>query len=48
MFEVGAKSVIEKMLPVIDNFERGLATLPMRKKNSHLHRGMDKIYKQFG
>ena len=47
MFEVGAKSVIEKMLPVIDNFERGLGnSIPRSKRNSHLHKGMDKIYKQ--
>ena len=47
MFEVGAKSVIEKMLPVIDNFERGLATLSDEEKEQPFAQGMDKIYKQF-
>ena len=47
MFEVGAKSVIEKMLPVIDNFERGLAAVPEDKKEDAFVVGMDKIYKQF-
>lgn len=46
MFEIGAKSVIEKMLPVIDNFERGLATLSEEEKNNPFAEGMDKIYKQ--
>ena len=47
MIEVGAKSVIEKMLPVIDNFERGLATLSDEEKEQPFAQGMDKIYKQF-
>ena len=34
MFEVGAKSVIEKILPVVDNFERGLKALPEEEKES--------------
>lgn len=46
MFEVGAKSVIEKMLPVIDNFERGLATLSDEEKEQPFAQGMDKIYRQ--
>ncbi len=45
MFEVGAKSVIEKILPIIDNFERGLATIPEEEKTGFAE-GMDKIYKQ--
>ena len=45
-FEFGAKSVIEKMLPVIDNFERGLAAVPEDEKDSPFVDGMDKIYKQ--
>ena len=32
MFDTGAKSVIEKILPVVDNFERGLATVPEESK----------------
>lgn len=46
MFEVGAKSVIEKILPVIDNFERGLATIPEEKKEDAFVDGMNRIYKQ--
>ena len=47
MFEMGAKNVVEKMLPVIDNFERGLATLSDEEKEQPFAQGMDKIYKQF-
>lgn len=46
MFEIGAKSVVEKILPVIDNFERGLAVVPEEKKDDPFVTGMDKIYKQ--
>lgn len=46
MFETGAKSVIEKILPVVDNFERGLASIPEEEKGSAVAEGMDKIYKQ--
>ena len=46
MFEVGAKSVIEKMLPVVDNFERGLAAVPEDKKDDPFAEVMEKIYKQ--
>lgn len=46
MFETGAKSVIEKMLPVIDNFERGLATVPEEQKEDPFVDGMNRIYKQ--
>ena len=46
MFEVGAKSVIEKILPGVDNFERGLKALPEEEKESPFAEGMDKIYKQ--
>ncbi|MGN1147309.1 MAG: nucleotide exchange factor GrpE [Lachnospiraceae bacterium] len=46
MFEVGAKSVIEKMLPVVDNFERGLGTIPEEEKGSAFAEGMNMIYKQ--
>ncbi len=46
MFETGAKSVIEKMLPVVDNFERGLATVPEDKKDDPFVDGMNRIYKQ--
>lgn len=46
MFETGAKSVIEKMLPVVDNFERGLATVPEEKREDPFVDGMNRIYKQ--
>ena len=46
MFEVGAKSIIEKLLPVIDSFERGLATVSEEQKAEPFVDGMDKIYKQ--
>ncbi|MCI5994615.1 MAG: nucleotide exchange factor GrpE [Blautia sp.] len=46
MYEIGAKSVIEKILPVVDNFERGLAAVPEEQKEDPFVQGMDKIYKQ--
>ncbi len=46
MFETGARSVIEKILPVIDNFERGLATVPAEQQGDAFVEGMNKIYKQ--
>ena len=46
MFETGAKSVIEKMLPVVDNFERGLASIPEDEKGKPFAEGMEMIYKQ--
>ena len=46
MFEVGAKSAFEKILPVIDNFERGLATLSEEEREQPFASGIDKTYKQ--
>lgn len=46
MYEVGARSVIEKLLPIVDNFERGLAAVPEEEAKSAFAEGMDKIYKQ--
>lgn len=46
MYDMGAKSMIEKLLPVIDNFERGLAAVPEDQKEDAFVTGMDKIYKQ--
>ena len=46
MYEMGARSVIEKILPVIDNFERGLDTVPENEKESPFTEGMRMIYKQ--
>ncbi|MCD8171758.1 nucleotide exchange factor GrpE [Enterocloster sp. OA13] len=47
MYEMGARDIIERMLPVVDNFERGLATVPEDEKGSPIAEGMEKIYKQF-
>lgn len=46
MFEIGAKDIIERILPVVDNFERGLAAIPEEEKGSSFAEGMEKIYKQ--
>ncbi len=46
MFETGAKSVIEKILPVIDNFERGLDSIPEEEKDGAFADGMRKVYRQ--
>lgn len=46
MFETGAKSVIEKILPIVDNFERGLAVVPEENKEDPFVDGMNKIYRQ--
>lgn len=46
MYEIGAKDIIEKILPVVDNFERGLAAIPEEEKSTGFAEGMEKIYKQ--
>ena len=46
MFELGAKSVVEKLLPVMDCFERGLGTVPEDKKEDPFVKGMEMVYKQ--
>lgn len=46
MFEVGAKSIVEKILPIVDSFERGLATVTEEQKSEPFVEGMDKVYKQ--
>lgn len=46
MYEIGAKDIIEKILPVVDNFERGLAAVAEDDKEDPFVQGMDKIYKQ--
>lgn len=46
MYEIGVKDVVEKLLPVVDNFERGLAAIPEEEKSNPYLEGMDKIYKQ--
>lgn len=47
MFEIGAKSVVEKILPVVDNFERGLDAVSDEEKDSAFVKGMEAVYKQF-
>lgn len=47
MYDMGAKDILEKILPVVDNFERGLATLSEEERELPFIQGMDKIYKQF-
>ena len=46
MYQIGAREVIEKILPVVDNFERGLATIPEEDAGNPYAEGMEKIYKQ--
>ena len=46
MYEIGAKDIIEKILPVVDNFERGLASMSEEDKATPFAEGMEKIYKQ--
>lgn len=46
MFDLGSKSVIEKLLPVVDNFERGLGAVSEEEKNSAFVKGIEMIYKQ--
>lgn len=46
MFETGAKSVVEKILPVVDNFERGLAGLSEEEAKQPFAEGMNMVYKQ--
>lgn len=46
MYEIGAKEVIEKMLPIVDNFERGLAAVPKEAEENSFIDGMQMVYKQ--
>ena len=46
MYDMGAKTIVEKILPVIDNFERGLAAVPEESKEDAFVVGMDKVYRQ--
>ncbi len=45
-YDNGAASVLKKILPVLDNFERGLATVPEDKKEDPFVQGVDKVYRQ--
>lgn len=47
MYEIGARDIIEKILPVLDNFERGLASVPEDLKGTSFPEGIEMIYKQF-
>lgn len=46
MFEIGAKDIVERILPIVDNFERGLSAISEEEKSAPFADGMDKIYKQ--
>ena len=46
MFELGAKSIIEQLLPVVDNFERALEHIPEEEKENSFTKGVEGIYKQ--
>lgn len=46
MFDMGARDIVEKVLPVIDNFERGFALLSEEEKQTPFAQGMEKVYKQ--
>ena len=46
MYEVGAKDIIEKILPIVDNFERGLDAVKEEDKEDPFIQGMEKVYKQ--
>ena len=46
MSEMGARDIIEKMLPIVDNFERGLAAIAEDDRENPVAQGMEKIYKQ--
>ena len=46
MFSMGERNVIEKMLPIVDNFERGLAAVPENEKDTALASGMEMVYRQ--
>lgn len=46
MYDIGAKSIVEKILPIVDNFERGLGTISDKEKEGAFAQGIDMIYKQ--
>lgn len=47
MFSIGASSIIKKLLPIIDNFERGFTMIPEEEEKTQFAVGMDMVYKQF-
>ena len=46
-FDMGAKNVVEKVLPIVDNFERGLAAVTEEEQDNAFVKGMEAVYKQF-
>jgi molecular chaperone GrpE len=46
MYDMGVKSIIEKILPIVDNFERGLGTITEKEKESAFAQGIELIYRQ--
>ena len=46
MYGIGAAEVVEKLLPVVDNFERGLAAMTEEEKNTSFAQGIELVYKQ--
>lgn len=46
MYDMGVKAIIEKLLPIVDNFERGLGTITEKEKESGFAQGIEMIYKQ--
>ena len=46
MYEIGAKAIVEKLLPVVDNFERGFSTVAEEDKDDAFVKGMEMVYKQ--
>ena len=46
MFELGAKSIIEQLLPIVDNFERALEHISEEEKENSFAKGVEGIYKQ--
>jgi molecular chaperone GrpE len=47
MYDIGVKSIVEKLLPIVDNFERGLGTITEKEKESAFAQGIELIHKQF-
>ena len=47
MYDAGARDMVSKILPVLDDFERGMAAVPEDERDSIYYQGMEKIYKQF-
>lgn len=46
MFDMGARDMVDKILPILDNFERGFAVLSEEEKATPFAQGMEKVYKQ--